>query len=89
MLSGSRVFRYNKPALYDDLTNGPDATPWNPSAIASRVEQVLKYGKNHPYGEVEKIEDINNISTDLCREYYETYFRPNISYLIIVGDIDL
>ncbi|MDG2343475.1 MAG: insulinase family protein [Flavobacteriales bacterium] len=61
----------------------------NPSAIASRVEQVLKYGKNHPYGEVEKIEDINNISTDLCREYYETYFRPNISYLIIVGDIDL
>ncbi|MBM78657.1 MAG: peptidase M16 [Crocinitomicaceae bacterium] len=61
----------------------------NPSAIASRVEKVLKYGKNHPYGEVEKIEDINNISTDLCREYYETYFRPNISYLIIVGDIDL
>ncbi len=61
----------------------------NPSAIASRVEKVLKFGKNHPYGEVGKTKDITNISTDLCREYYETYFRPNISYLIIVGDIDL
>lgn len=61
----------------------------NPSAIASRVEKVLKYGKNHPYGEVEKTEDVSNINTDLCKEYYETYFRPNISYLIIVGDIDL
>ena len=35
----------------------------NPSAIASRVEKVLKYGKNHPYGEVEKTEDVSNINT--------------------------
>ena len=34
-------------------------------------------------------EDVENISIDLCKEYYKTYFRPNISYLVIVGDISL
>lgn len=59
----------------------------NADAIAARVVSVLKYGKNHPYGEVQMKSDIENISIESCREYYSTYFRPNISYLVIVGDI--
>jgi predicted Zn-dependent peptidase len=59
----------------------------NADAIAGRVTSVLKYGKNHPYGEVQMRDDIESISVEACRKYYETYFRPNISYLVIVGDI--
>jgi zinc protease len=59
----------------------------NADAIAGRVESVLKYGKDHPYGEVQMRSDIENISIDACKKYYSTYFRPNISYLVIVGDI--
>tara|TARA_Y100001968_G_C19443828_1_gene764147 strand:- start:1745 stop:3859 length:2115 start_codon:yes stop_codon:yes gene_type:complete len=59
------------------------------NSISSRVGGVLKYGKNHPYGEVQTSSDIDGITVELCKEYYKTYFRPNISYLVIVGDIDV
>ncbi|MDC0313995.1 insulinase family protein, partial [Flavobacteriales bacterium] len=59
----------------------------NADAIAGRVTSVLKYGKDHPYGEVQMKSDIDNITIDACKKYYTTYFRPNISYLVIVGDI--
>jgi predicted Zn-dependent peptidase/outer membrane lipoprotein-sorting protein len=59
------------------------------NAISARVGDVLKYGKNHPYGEVQTASDVNGITVDLCKEFYSTYFRPNISYLVIVGDIDV
>ena len=61
----------------------------NADAISSRVGSALKFGKDHPYGEVQMKEDVENISIDLCKEYYKTYFRPNISYLVIVGDISV
>jgi zinc protease len=59
----------------------------NADAIASRVESVLMYGANHPYGEVQMAHHIDNITIEDCRKYYQDYFRPNISYLVIVGDI--
>ena len=59
------------------------------NSISSRVGGVLKYGKKHPYGEVQTASDVDGISVELCKEYYTTYFRPNISYLVIVGDISV
>lgn len=59
----------------------------NPEAIAGRVQDVLLYGKNHPYGEVQTSEHVDNITIADCKKYYQDYFRPNISYLVIVGDI--
>ena len=61
----------------------------NPNAISNRLERVLKYGENHPYGEIQRAEDIDNITVELCKRYHDTYFKPNIGYLVIVGDIDL
>jgi predicted Zn-dependent peptidase len=61
----------------------------SPDAMSSRVEKVLKYGNDHPYGEIQKKSDIENISIELCKEYYNTYFKPDNGYLVIVGDIDL
>lgn len=59
-----------------------------PNAIAARVKDVLFYSKEHPYGEPTTEETVKSITLDMCKNYYNTYFRPNISYLAIVGDIN-
>ncbi|HEX5170498.1 MAG TPA: pitrilysin family protein [Cyclobacteriaceae bacterium] len=61
----------------------------DPEAIASNVRSVLVYGKGHPYGEIEKEETVKAITIDDCKNYYNTYFKPNNAYLAIVGDVDL
>ncbi len=59
----------------------------DPNAIAGNVAQVVRYGKDHPYGEVETEETVGNITIDKVKEHYNNYFRPNVAYLIVVGDI--
>nr|MDA3835545.1 pitrilysin family protein [Spirochaetales bacterium] len=58
-----------------------------PSAIAKNVADKLVYGKNDPYGEIMSDETLDNISSEDCRSYYKSYFRPNAAYLVVVGDI--
>jgi len=59
----------------------------DPNAIASNVSSVINYGKDHPYGEIVTEESVGNISLQGAKNYYDTYFKSNVSYLIIVGDI--
>ncbi len=59
----------------------------DPSSIANNVRRVLTYGKDHPYGELQTEKTVESVTLDMCRQYYDTYFRPNIAYLSIVGDI--
>lgn len=61
----------------------------NPKAISQRVNSILVYGNNHPYGESESVESVKKITLEKCTEYYKTFFKPNVSYLAIVGDITL
>ena len=59
----------------------------DPNAILSKVSRVMRYGMNHPYGEIETEETIKNVTLDDVKKYYVEYMKPNISYLIVVGDI--
>ncbi|PIE02285.1 MAG: peptidase M16 [Acidobacteria bacterium] len=61
----------------------------DPAQILSRVLRKTVYGEKHPYGELKTEETLATITVKDCIEYYQTYFRPNISYLSIVGDITL
>ncbi|NOX17550.1 MAG: insulinase family protein, partial [Chlorobi bacterium] len=61
----------------------------SPSAIASNVQKVLDYGKDHPYGEIETEESVTSVTPEMCKDFYTTYYRPNVAYLAIVGDITL
>jgi len=61
----------------------------DPSSIASVVENAVLFGKDHPYGETKTNESIDNITLEKCKEYYNKFFAPNISYLAVVGDINL
>lgn len=57
------------------------------SAIGSRVNTALTYGKNHPKGEFTTIESAEKITLDDVKKYYKDYFKPNNAYLVVVGDI--
>ena len=59
----------------------------NPGAIASRLRQRLTYGADHPYGELTTEASLKNVTLDAVKQYYETYFVPNRSYLVMVGDL--
>ena len=59
----------------------------DPNSIASNVGSILRYGKDHPYGQVETEASIEKITLDQCKNYYQNYFKPNVSYLVVVGDI--
>lgn len=61
----------------------------DPDAISKNVKDVLNFGKKHPYGELTTEETVAKISLEKCNHYYNTYFRPNVAYLAIVGDVRL
>lgn len=70
--------------LLDGIKSGEKSV----DVIASRLQNVLAYGKNHPYGEFTTKESIENITLNDVKNFYNTYFKPNNAYLIIVGDVD-
>lgn len=57
-------------------------------AISGRVGRALSYGKNHAYGEFITEETLNNITFEDILEYHKKYFKPNNSYLVVIGDVD-
>ncbi len=61
----------------------------DPDAMLGNVSKVLNYGKNHPYALLTKESTIDNIKLEDCKSYYSTYYRPNVAYLAVVGDITL
>ncbi len=58
-------------------------------AIANRLRKAIGYGKEHPYGEFVTEKTLNNINLDDVKNFYNTNYRPNNAYLVIVGDITL
>jgi len=73
--------------LKKQTLSGLAASKDDPSSIASDVRGVLNYSLDHPYGEFTTEESVENITLEDCKKYYQTYFKPNIAYLAIVGDI--
>ncbi len=65
------------------ITIGKD----DPGQMSSNVSSVVTYGADHPYGEIPTEESISITTVEDCKKYYESYFHPNLSYLVFVGDI--
>ncbi|MCC7245675.1 MAG: insulinase family protein, partial [Saprospiraceae bacterium] len=55
--------------------------------IADNVGAVLAYGSSHPYGEIMTEETLAKINLDQIKKQYSTFFKPNIAYLVVVGDV--
>lgn len=60
----------------------------NVTSAARRVENVLTYGKNHPFGEFTSKESVEKITLQDVKNNYTTYYKPNNAYLVIEGDIN-
>jgi len=56
-------------------------------SAASRVSNILVYGKGNPFAEFDTPEQIEKITLQDVKDYYNTYYKPNNAYLIVVGDI--
>ena len=59
----------------------------DPAAISRNISRMVLYGKNHPYGERATEETVENITVQDVKNYYNNYYKPNESYLVLVGDI--
>lgn len=72
----------------DKIITGIKSEEKDVSAIATRVQLALAYGKNHPYGEITSEETVNNVTLADVDKYYRDYFVPANAYLVIIGDVD-
>lgn len=59
----------------------------DPDQMLSNVSAVINYGSNHPYGEVANEASVGKVTLAKCNEYYKTYYRPNVAYMAVVGDV--
>ena len=66
-----------------------EAQKEEPNAIANRIGGTILFGKNHPYGELETDKSIDNITIEMCNKFYKTFFKPNVSYLAVVGNTNV
>ncbi len=55
---------------------------------ARRVENLLSYGKDHPYGEYVSKESVNRVTMGDLEKLYQKNFHAQNAYITIVGDID-
>ncbi len=60
----------------------------NPAFTLNLVGQRLR-NPNHPYGEIMDENSIKNITREHLVKYYNNFYKPNTSYLVIVGNISL
>ena len=61
----------------------------NVDAISSTLTRSAIYGLEHPYGEIMTETTVDAISLEDCKSYYDNYFRPNIGYMVVIGDITI
>jgi predicted Zn-dependent peptidase/phosphotransferase system IIB component len=74
-----RIIKQNK--------SGLTAEKDNPGAIAGKVFAKILYGKEHPYSESTTEATLDNVTLDMCKDYYGKFFKPDNAYLTIVGNV--
>jgi zinc protease len=62
----------------------------NANAIANVAYASLLYGKDHPYGRQLAGDEasLKSLTRDDLQKFYDSYYRPNNSVLIVVGEVD-
>ena len=68
--------------------SGIESNKDEPNAISKNVMKKLVYGANHPFGEITTSKTVNNVRIEDVKKFFATYWKPNIAYLVFVGDID-
>ena len=74
-----------KTRTLSELESGED----EPDQMLENVSAVMNFGTKHPYGEVPNKESVKKVDLTSIQKYYSTYFRPNVAYMAIVGDVTM
>ena len=82
-LSSVELEKVRKQTLSGLETNKDDA-----DAISGNVVNKLVYGATHPFGEITTSKTVNNVKIEDVKSFLNTYWKPNIAYLVFVGDIE-
>ena len=61
----------------------------DPAAIQTSIFNARAFGAQHPSGELITETSVSQITLADCKMAYQTYWKPNVATLTIVGDIDL
>ena len=69
------------------LIEGLKSDEKSTSAIATRVQNVLTFGKEHYNGEFTTEETLKNVTLQDVINHYNTYFVPSNAYLVVIGDV--
>lgn len=68
--------------------SGIESSKDDPDAISNNVMKKLVYGANHAFGEITTTGTVNNVKIEDVKNFFATYWKPNIAYLVFVGDIE-
>ncbi|MBK7945560.1 MAG: insulinase family protein [Flavobacteriales bacterium] len=60
----------------------------DPSAIAEAVGRAAIFSKSHPYGEIATTKSLGTLQREQAAACHAKFFRPEIGYLVFVGDIN-
>ena len=55
--------------------------------ISGRLSRAMTYGLKHPYGESSNEKTVAAITREDLMAHYASVWKPNVAYLVIVGDI--
>lgn len=75
--------------LKKETLSGLKANENDPSAISRNLLASVRFGNKHPYGEIVSSKTVEKVTVDLLKQYHSTYFKPNVAYMAILGDIDV
>ena len=68
--------------------SGIESSKDDADAIAGNVVKKLVYGATHPYGEIMTTKSVNSITLNDVKSFLSNYWKPNVAYLVFVGDIE-
>jgi predicted Zn-dependent peptidase len=68
--------------------SGIESSKDDADAISNKVMNKLVYGANHAFGEITTTKTVNNVTEADVKNFFDTYWKPNIAYLVFVGDIE-
>ena len=71
----------------DKTIEGLRANEKSVTSAARRVENLLSFGKKHPYGEFNTEEGVSKLTLKDIEEKYEELYHAGNTYLIITGDV--
>ena len=58
-----------------------------PSSVAAALSRKVIYGMDHPLARAQSVASLERITNEEVKKFHETWHRPNIASIAVVGDI--